>query len=42
MTTFEVEYSKFERQTHRHQLSNKFHFTIGEVFETLEIAYVDM
>ena len=42
MTTFEIKYRKFERLTHGHQLSTKFHFTIEEVFETLETEDVDM
>ena len=34
MTTFELNYSRFEQLPQRHQLSTKFHFTIEEVFET--------
>ena len=34
MTSFELEYGKFERKPHRHQLNNTFTFTTEEVFET--------
>ena len=42
MTTFELEYITFEQNTLRHQLSTTFLFTIEEVFETLNTAYVYM
>ena len=42
MTTFELEYRKFERNSQRQKPSTKFHFTIEDVFETLETSDVDM
>ena len=41
MTTFELEYRKFERKSQEHKLSNKFQFTTEEVFETLDIVYIN-
>ena len=42
MTTFEPEYRKFELPPQRQQLPTMFHFTIEEVFETLETSDVDI
>ena len=42
INNFELEYRKFEQPTQRHQRTTKSHFTTEEVFETLEIANVDM
>ena len=42
MTLFELDYIIFENKPERHQLKNTFPLTIEEVFETLEIADVEM
>ena len=40
MSYFEIEYRSFELLPQRHQLSTTSHFTIEEVFETIEKANV--
>ena len=42
MTSYEPENRKFEQNIHRKQLSTTFHFTIEELFETLDTADVDV
>ena len=42
MTTFEIEYRKFELIPQRHQLSTILNSTIEELFETLETEDVDI
>ena len=42
MTTFELEYGKFEILPQKDLLSNTFRSTIGEVFETLDTDDLDM
>ena len=42
MTSFELDYRKYERKQQIHQLYNTFKFTTEEVFEKLEISYVEM
>ena len=42
MTTFELDYRKFDQLTQRHQLSTTFQFIIEEIFETLDTSVVDM
>ena len=42
LTSFEIYYRKFERKPQRHQLSIEFDVTMEQVFETLEIADIDM
>ena len=42
MTSFELEYRKFERSTQRHKLYNKFPFKNEEVFGTPENENVDI
>ena len=41
MTTFKLDYRKFERLPQSHKLSTTFTSTIEEVFETLEKADID-
>ena len=41
MTSFELDYMKFEYKPQRHKPNNKFLFTTKEVFETLKAADVD-
>ena len=41
-TTFELDHRKIEYTPKIHQLSTIFQYTIGEVFETLETADLDM
>ena len=42
MNTFEIYYRKFQRLSQTHQLSTTFHFTIEEVFETLDTANIEI
>ena len=42
ITIFEPEYRNFEQLPQRYQLSTTFHFTIEEIFGTLETANLDM
>ena len=42
MNRYKIKYRKFEQIQQRNQLTTTLHFTIEEVFETLEIADVDM
>ena len=35
MTTFELDYTRFEQKPQRHQLSTTFQFEIEELFENL-------
>ena len=42
MTTFELDYRKFELPTYRNQLPTLLQATIEEVFENLETLDVDM
>ena len=42
MNKFEMEYKTFKWLPQKYQLTNTFHFTIEEVFETLETADVDI
>ena len=42
MTTFELQYRKFESNTQRHQLSNTFQLKIELLFENLETEYSDI
>ena len=42
IATFELNYRNFEWLPQRHQLTTTFHFTIEEVFETLDTEDLDM
>ena len=42
MNKFDLECRKFERLPQRHQISTTVHFTIEEVFETLESVDIYM